>query len=261
VPGEHPTELWGPWRAAPERSGVLSDFDGTLAAIVEDPAQARLLPGAAELLEALSDRLALVAVVSGRPLEFLTERLGPLAGRLTLVGLYGLERSDRGCARVDPAARRWRAAVEQAATAARRGLPSGVEVEAKGLAVTLHARRAPSRRDWIEARAAALAAELGLLAEPGRLSVELRPPLPVDKGTVVEQLAGGLRAACYLGDDRADLPAFAALARCRAAGVSTLGVAVDSAEAPGELLAAADIAVEGPREALALLAGLLEALA
>jgi trehalose 6-phosphate phosphatase len=85
------------------------------------------------------------------------------------------------------------------------------------------------------------------------MSVELRPPLEADKGTVTAQLATGLEAVCFLGDDRGDLPAFAALSELATAGVHTLAVAVASDEAPDELLQAADVVVQGPEEALSLL--------
>ncbi|MHB1536791.1 MAG: trehalose-phosphatase, partial [Acidimicrobiales bacterium] len=68
----------------------------------------------------------------------------------------------------------------------------------------------------------------------------------------------GLAAVCYLGDDRGDLPAFAELERRRAEGATTLAVAVDSPEAPPALIQAADVMVDGPPGALALL-GLLDA--
>src|SRR4051812_8239399 len=61
--------------AAPARTALLCDFDGTLAPIVDDPAAAGPLPGAVEVLARLSERLGLVAVVSGRPVSFLTAQL------------------------------------------------------------------------------------------------------------------------------------------------------------------------------------------
>ncbi|HSS11457.1 MAG TPA: hypothetical protein VLL25_16350, partial [Acidimicrobiales bacterium] len=86
--------------------------------------------------------------------------------------------------------------------------------------------------------------------------VELRPPVEADKGTVVEELASGLDAVCFIGDDRGDLPAFAALARLAAEGRDTLAIAVNSDEAPTELLAAADVVVDGPSGVLDLLEAL-----
>src|ERR1700728_2860204 len=83
-------ELLLPLVRWPDESALFLDFDGTLSPIVEDPVGARPLPGVPELLRRLAGRLALVAVVSGRPTTFLAEVLGAPAG-VTLVGLYGLE--------------------------------------------------------------------------------------------------------------------------------------------------------------------------
>ena len=49
------------------------DFDGTLSPIVDDPEAARPLEGIVELLEPLADRFAAVALISGRPADFLAE--------------------------------------------------------------------------------------------------------------------------------------------------------------------------------------------
>ncbi|HEY4401944.1 MAG TPA: trehalose-phosphatase, partial [Acidimicrobiia bacterium] len=64
--------------------------------------------------------------------------------------------------------------------------------------------------------------------------------------------------ACFAGDDRGDLDAFAALARLQAEGrlETAVRIAVGSAEAPPELLARADLVVDGP----AGLVSVLEAL-
>jgi trehalose 6-phosphate phosphatase len=239
---------------------VFTDFDGTLAPIVDDPDRARPLPGTSDALRALAARYATVAVVSGRPLAYLAEHL-PGAGDTVLVGLYGLERArrDHGSSLVTeeaPAARPWLAAVAAAAAAAEASAPDALFVERKGLAVTLHYRQAPDLAGWAADFAAAQAAATGLVAHPGKMSVELRPPVATDKGTVVEELARGLTAACFIGDDLGDLPAFAALGRLRAAGVATLAVAVSGSETPAELIAAADLMVDGPPGVLALLRSL-----
>ena len=80
-----------PWRSAPGSAGVLTDFDGTLAPIVDDPEAARPLDGVAPVLARLGLRYRVVAVVSGRPVAYLLDRLGSPKG-VTLVGLYGLEK-------------------------------------------------------------------------------------------------------------------------------------------------------------------------
>ncbi len=229
-----------------------------MAVIVERPDQARPLPGAALVLGRLADRYARVAVISGRPVAFLAEQLGAAAGAAELVGLYGLERTraDGGTLEVDPAVAHWRAAVDAAAVAAEASAPPGLRVERKGLAVTLHFRQAPELEEWTAGFAADQAAASGLVAQAGKKSWELRPPLPIDKGTVVADLAAGLAAVCFFGDDTGDLPAFAALGRLRAHGVETLAVAVAGPETPQEVVAGADLVVDGPAGALALLEAL-----
>ena len=61
------TELLAPLRDDPRGTGVFTDFDGTLAPIVDDPASALPLPGVVDALEALAGRYGRVGVISGRP--------------------------------------------------------------------------------------------------------------------------------------------------------------------------------------------------
>jgi trehalose 6-phosphate phosphatase len=239
--------------AAPERTGIFTDFDGTLSTIVEDPLAARPIPGAVEALAALAERYGRVAVVSGRPVLFLAEHLG-VSDRLLLCGLYGLERM-HGAERVTvPGAAQWRAAIETAVERALGEAPAGVTVEDKGLAMTVHFRSRPEAAAWAVAWAGNEAARSGLAVHSARRSVELRPPVDTDKGTVVRELLVGLDAACFVGDDIGDLPAFDAVHTVE----SGVAVAVRSAEAPHELLAAADLIVEGPEGALDFLTGLVD---
>jgi trehalose 6-phosphate phosphatase len=93
------------------------------------------------------------------------------------------------------------------------------------------------------------------------MTVELRPPMGVDKGTAVTEIVGTLVGAAYLGDDLGDLPAFTALdALARTGTCSTINVAVADPESPDELLAAADVVTDGPPGALRLLEWLVQAL-
>lgn len=226
---------------------MFADFDGTLSPIVTDYNAAAPLPEVPALLENLSARYARVAVVSGRPLSYLARHLAG-AGRTELVGVYGLDRSS---GEAPPDAERWRAVIEAAAAAAEQQAPEGVIVERKGLAVTLHYRHAPDQSGWVEQFAGG---HPDLAAHPGKMSVELRPPVPTDKGTVVEELSRGLAAVCFIGDDRGDLPAFEVLARMT--DKDTLAVAVDGAETPPELKEAAGLVVDGPAGVVEFLRGL-----
>ena len=246
------------------RTAIITDFDGTLAEIVDDPGSARPLPGAAQVLADLAARYGLVAVVSGRPAAFLAEHLlvgGTATPRPGLVGLYGLEWvGPDGSVVADPAAESWRTVVAGAADRGAAELGDSSAVERKGLTVTFHWRRQPETESRVSRLVAVLAKETGLAAHPAKMSIELRPPLEVDKGTAVAELVPGCTAAAFLGDDRGDLPAFDALdelARRSDGAVAAVRVAVRSGESPIELVERAEVVVDGPKEALAFLRQLM----
>jgi trehalose 6-phosphate phosphatase len=233
---------------------VFLDFDGTLAPIVEIPAHARPLPGSGAVLARLAARYGRVAVISGRPVAFLSEQFGAVASGVELIGLYGLERMAGGrLLPPDPDVARWQSVITEVAQRAQAMAPDGVRVEPKGLAVTLHFRGAPAAETWAAEVAETEATRSGLEAQRGKMSWELRPPVPTDKGTVVDELAAGLAAVCFAGDDNGDLPAFEVLRRLAAAGVATLAVAVAGPETPPAVLSAADVVVDGPPALLSLL--------
>jgi trehalose 6-phosphate phosphatase len=254
-------DLLAPLARAPRRSALCLDFDGTLSAIVTDPVAARPLPAVPDLLARLAARLGLVAVISGRPVSFLQAVLSSPTG-VRLVGLYGLEHIGAGGERlVAPDAAPWGPVVAEVVTLARAEAPPGIYVEPKGLTVTLHWRNAaPEGADWVTSFAAAQVEARGLQAHPGRRELELRPPLAVDKGTVVRSLAAGFDAVAAFGDDIGDLPAFDALAELASTGVAVARVAVVDDESPGVVADRADLVVEGPAGAVALLERLAQAL-
>src|SRR3954453_9941908 len=87
-------------RAAAE-TVVGLDFDGTLAPIVEDPAEAHIHPDAGVVLVALAEQVLAVAVVTGRParqaldlggLEQVGNAIGDAGKELYVLGQYGNER-------------------------------------------------------------------------------------------------------------------------------------------------------------------------
>ncbi|MFM7271614.1 MAG: trehalose-phosphatase [Actinomycetes bacterium] len=247
--------------------GIVLDFDGSLAPIVDDPDAAIARPEAIAALTRLTGRVRPIAVVSGRPVGFL-RRAVPVPGAV-LIGQYGLEREGPGTATlVDPrAVGAWGSeSVTALATRARRDLP-GVRVEEKGaVAVALHWREQPELGAEAERWGRAAAAATGLLAVPGRLALELRPDLAVDKGTVVRELVldgpRPLRGLLVAGDDHGDLPAFDAAGRLCDEGVleRVLRIGVRSIEAPAALADHTDLTVAGPHglsQCLGLLARLL----
>ncbi|AJP03128.1 trehalose phosphatase [Streptomyces cyaneogriseus subsp. noncyanogenus] len=253
--------------ADPGRAVVALDFDGTLAPIVPDPDQARAHPDAVPVLAALAPRLAAVAVVTGRPAATAV-RYGGFAGvpgleHLVVLGHYGAERWDAATGEVtapapDPGVAAARAELPELLEKA--GAGPGTWIEEKGRAVAVHTRRAADPQAAFEALRApltGLAARHGLIVEPGRMVLELRPP-GMDKGVALTEYVRAIGARCvlYAGDDLGDLPAYAAVDELRADGTPGLLVCSGSDEVT-RLRERADLVVDGP----AGVVGLLRALA
>jgi trehalose 6-phosphate phosphatase len=242
--------------ARAEEVALCLDFDGTLSPVVDDPQAARPLQGVVELLEPLARRFAAVALISGRPAPYLAEHVA--APGVRYLGLYGLQEMYEGQVRVDPRLEAARSAVDAAAAALRESpavRESGAWLEDKVYAVGVHTRRVPDRDRWTDAvdrTAREIAEQYGLEIIPGKMVWELRPAVRGDKGDGVRRVVAesGARAVVVVGDDLGDLPAFAAVAELAAEGRDGLRVAVRSQEAPPELLAAADLVLEGPEGVL-----------
>ncbi len=243
----------GPLRAAADASVIVLDFDGTLSPIVDDPATAAPVDGVSDLLIELSHRYGGVVIVSGRPLDFL---LTVLPSDVGIVGLYGLEGLEHGRRWEHPNGGVWREVIEDVVAAAQGCGPAGMRVESKGLSVTFHYRGHPELAQTVLDYATAKAERAGLDVRPARMSVELHPPIDIDKGAVVERIAEDAKVILYVGDDAGDLSAFDALDRLRRDGVQTIKVAVASDEVPPTLLEQADVVVDGPERVRDLLASL-----
>jgi trehalose 6-phosphate phosphatase len=241
-------------RADPGATALFFDFDGTLAPIVDDPGAATAVDGALELLDGLTRRYRRVAVVSGRPRAFLAARVGT---GVDLSGLYGLETRVDGVESEHEDAPAWRGVIARVVAEASEALPAGVRVEPKGLSLTVHHREVPEAEGEVQAWAQRTAAATGLQLRPAKRSVELHPPIEVDKGTSVEALSDGCWTVAYLGDDVGDLPAFAALDRLAAQGRTTVKVAISSDELHPDVAAAADVVLDGPAAVVAALTPLV----
>jgi trehalose 6-phosphate phosphatase len=252
----HVEDLLAPFVERPGRAALLLDFDGTLSPIVDVPAEARPLAGATDVLAALAHHFGIVAVISGRPASFL-EPLLP--AEVVVSGLYGLETVRDGVRTDHPGSHAWRAAIDEVSRLSQAQGPAGMAVEPKGLSLTLHFREHPEVEAAVVDWAAAQAERSGLVMRPARMSVELHPPIAADKGTAVEGLVGDVEAACFVGDDRGDLPAFDALDRLEDRGLVVVRVAVASAEVPGDLVDRADLVVDGPEAVMGLLHWLVAA--
>ncbi|HKA69114.1 MAG TPA: trehalose-phosphatase [Actinomycetes bacterium] len=237
------------------RLGFYFDFDGTLAEIQDDPGAVQPIPGVVQGLVELASRVDRVGIVSARPVGFLAERFGQVPG-IVLYGLYGLESRRDAETSIDPEVAQWVPAIRRLVEAARHELPPDVLVEDKHLAVALHYRLAPHRRDEVETWAGREAQRLGLAVQRGRMVAEIKPAVARDKGVVIQQEIAGLGGAWYVGDDISDRRAFEVLAEYEATHPDFLGVrvAVTNTETGGALADLADFVLAAPEEMPRMLA-------
>ncbi len=241
-----------PLRAHPGAGAILLDVDGTLAPIAPHPDLSEVPAATRATLARLVARCALVACVSGRAAADAARLVG--VEGVVVVGNHGLELVRGGETAWADGVEPWLSAVRRVADELG---PLAVEVggwvEDKGATLTVHVREAPdpdAARALLEERALPVIAAQGLAWRWGRMALEARPPLDVDKGTAVRDLLAGCPAATcslYAGDDLTDLDALRAV---------DVGIAVRSDETPPAVLEAAALVVEGPAALADLLAGL-----
>jgi trehalose 6-phosphate phosphatase len=246
----------GELRAALPNVLIAVDFDGTLAPLVPDPDTSRPVDGALAALRALAGAGADVAVVTGRDARTVV-RLGGLdeVPGIVVAGLYGIETWHDGALdspETPPVIRELQDRLPQLLAA--HDADPDVWIEDKRLSLVVHGRKtadpdaalAPLREPLLR-----LTEELGLELHPGRDVLELRLP-GYDKAGALRRLAAGHRGVLYLGDDLGDLPAFAEIRRLRDAGRTAWSVGVMSSAVP-DVVGAADLDVDGPADAVALL--------
>jgi len=204
------------WADLGDRFVVFLDFDGTLAPIVDDPAQARMPASTRRAVAELAERVP-VAIASGRALEDVRRRVD--LEDLVYAGDHGFE--VHGVAEPEKLPRPEGLAAELAQ--ARRALEArvadlaDVHVEAKPYSLAVHHRQAsPEAGDRAREAVADVVGASSLLSwRQGSQVLEVLPAVDWDKGRCVQALARALpgepRGVVYVGDDATDEDAFAVL--------------------------------------------------
>src|SRR6476469_10096795 len=250
----------------PDQAAVLCDIDGTLAPIVERAEEATVPEATSRLLARLARRYRCVACISGRGAAEARRIVG--VGGIAYAGSHGAELLLPGQSQAElvPAFATWTERVQEFALG--KDSPElrmmRVRIEDKGAIVAFHWRGA---RDEAAAltQIQAIAAEAesaGFLTHWGRKVLEIRPPVPIDKGQAVRELLRRtpVRTAVFGGDDATDLDVFEVLAELRSEGVldTVVCVGVHSDEGPPAIVERADIVVDGTQgfvQVLEVLAG------
>jgi trehalose 6-phosphate phosphatase len=262
-------DVLAPLLADPAKSAVLLDIDGTLAPIVRHADDAHVPEPTRLPLIRVAKTYGLVACVSGR--QAATARRIVSLGSITYVGNHGAEilRGGQTTPEIAPEIADWARKVRAFGEGELRGEELHrlrVRGEDKDVIFGFHWRGAPDE-DAAEAAAQALAAraeDAGFVTHWGRKILEVRPPVELNKGLGIKTLLSetpGIEVAMYVGDDRTDLDAFAALRAAVEQGTLReavcLGVS-SGEETPRELEEASDLLVDGPlgvRSVLEILAG------
>jgi trehalose 6-phosphate phosphatase len=192
---------------------LFLDFDGTLAEIAEKPDAVAVDPSLPPVLARLREQLGgALAIVSGRPIAFLDDRLG--SSRFDAAGLHGVEYRIGGqlssCRPEDhPNLRAAVARLEDVLEP-----HPGLLVEDKGCSVAIHWRLAPHEADFARSLACAMAEALGpeYRLQHGKAVAEILPA-GAAKGAVIERFldepAYRGRIPVFIGDDLTDEGGFA----------------------------------------------------
>ncbi len=244
-------------------AGLLSDIDGTLAQISLDPAAAEVDPVIKASLLQLVRHVDVLGVVTGRSATE-AARLVDIDGVIWL-GNHGMERFDNGEVVRSPEALPYEEPLKRVLEEARLRLEDPlIYFENKGVTGSIHYRNTidPSvAHQQIVDVVQPLVDQEGLRMSQGRMVVELRPPVPLNKGTalrsVVEQF--GLKSILFMGDDVTDLDAMRVITKLRETGaIVGLSIGVVGPETPTQVTEESDRVVHGIEGISDLLADLVE---
>ena len=192
---------------------LFLDFDGTLARLRPRPEDARLSYTTRRAMARLAGNSRVrVCVITGRKLTDILIRAG--VPKVRYLGLHGWDSRGRAPLKLE---------VRETLDRAKRHLADqiadlpGIRIEDKGPVFAVHYRGAADRqvglaRASVRTMMAPVSTELRVLE--GKYAWEILPKIIGDKGTAVQrELNRFSRHALpvYIGDDRTDEPAFAAL--------------------------------------------------
>ncbi len=247
------------------RTTLLFDLDGTLAPIVPRPDAVSVPSGVLRTIRKLSHIYLSVAIVSGRAANEARRIVGN--SDIAYIGNHGFEVMLPGRPLViSEEAHPFLGSIRELAGQANgeEMADAGVWLEDKSATLTYHYRRArdpEAARAYIREHIEPAAEKLGLAVSEGRMVVEVRPPVKVNKGVSVRRLLDRLdaRGALYAGDDNTDIDALKELRRWRRKkDHDAVGVGVISPEMPPRLPRFCDFMVlrtSGVEMLLQMLAG------
>ena len=231
--------------------GLITDVDGTISQITPTPQQAEVSPLCRQYLADLCNHLALVAAISGRSAAQVKDMIG--IDGMIYIGNHGLERWAGGHAELIKDAQGYLSVIEAAIKELGSLLSTeGLIIENKGITGSIHYRLCPDHQSARQEILTAIensphARNLRILQE-SKYSINLLPPVKVDKGTAILNLIRdyNLRGGIYLGDDVTDIYAFRAIrAATRNPNFNGFAIGIASQEMPRNLAEETDFTLNG----------------
>lgn len=222
-----------PLRACPSKTAILSDIDGTLHPIVERPDQIHFDKLVPSTLEKLTEKYALVGLITGRSLKSALSFIN--VHGIVYIGNHGLEISKNnkiehadGVQKYIPSIRTALKLVSQSNLSK----TPDIYIEDKDVAVAVHYRQAPAKVYEVENTVNKIANDLGLKVIRGRKVYELQPPINIDKGTALIKLIkqAGVNLVLYMGDDISDIKAFRRLKKLTLPNFQAITIGIRSTE-------------------------------
>ena len=233
-------------------SGLITDIDGTISRIAPTPAQAQISPICRHYLALLSQRLGLVAFVSGRPVTQMREMLK--LKNVLYIGNHGLERWEGGKVRLRSDVSQYLDVIKATLQEVNHLLNvEGLLFDNKGVTACIHYRlcqdHQAARKHILVAVANSPSAK-SLRVTEGKMAIELRPLVEVNKGTVVQELVKEyqLWGGIYLGDDLGDVEAMQAIHSIPSPNFEGIAVGVTGEEGVPEVEEEADFTLKGVSE-------------
>ena len=122
--------------------GLITDVDGTISPTAPTPAQAEVSLLCRQYLSILSEKLALVAAISGRPALEAKNMLR--IDKMVYIGNHGLERWSEGHTELVAEVKEYPKVIKAAVKELSRRLAiDGISIEDKGASATIHYRLCP----------------------------------------------------------------------------------------------------------------------
>ena len=246
------------------RSGLFTDIDGTISEIAESPDAAFVSASCRDNLEFLARNLVIVAAITGRPASEARTMVG--VEDMVYIGNHGLEKWAKGDITFGKGVEEYVSKIYRIADELKNRIHiEGVFIENKGPTVSIHYRRAhnpESSRKLVMCVAEEIAELNNLKINVGKMVVELKPLIDLNKGTAIWGLIKeyNLESAVYLGDDITDIDVFRILGRNKG-DFRGISIAVLSPETAPEVVQHADYVLKGVEDVERFLKQVAEAMA